>query len=109
MSDHPSIDVAETPAVERPRAASYRVLFDDQCEICQACVSWLKALDREEKTACVSISAEDLLEVDSRLGIDDCLRQLHVVTPENEILVGWEAVACLARLFPSTWVVGKLG
>ena len=109
MSDHPLIDVAETPVIERPGALSYRVLFDDQCEICQACVSWLKALDREKKTACVGISAEDLSEFDSRLRIDDCLRQLHVVTPENEILVGWEAVACLARLFPATWLIGKLG
>jgi glyoxylase-like metal-dependent hydrolase (beta-lactamase superfamily II)/predicted DCC family thiol-disulfide oxidoreductase YuxK len=109
MSDHPLIDVAETPVIERPGAVPHRVLFDDQCEICQACVAWLKVLDREKKTACVSISAVDLSEADSRLRIDDCLRQLHVVTPENEILVGWEAVACLARLFPSTWIVGKLG
>ena len=109
MSDHPLIGVAETPLIERPGAVSYRVLFDDQCEICQACVSWLKALDREKKTVCVSLSTVDLSEVDSRLRIDDCLRQLHVVTPEKEILVGWDAVARLARLFPSTWVVGKLG
>jgi glyoxylase-like metal-dependent hydrolase (beta-lactamase superfamily II)/predicted DCC family thiol-disulfide oxidoreductase YuxK len=109
MSHHPLIDVAEAPVIEQARAGSYRVLFDDQCEICQACVSWLKVLDREKKTACVSISTMSLSGVDSRLRIDDCLRQLHVVTPENEILVGWEAVACLARLFPSTWAVGKLG
>ena len=109
MSDHPLIDVAETPLIERPGAVSYRVLFDDQCEICQAYVSWLKALDREKKTVCVGLGTVDLSEVDSRLRIDDCLRQLHVVTPEKEILVGWDAVARLARLFPSTWVVGKLG
>lgn len=109
MSDQPLIDVAQTPAIERPAASSYRVFFDDQCEICQAYVSWLKMLDREKKTACMGISAENLSNADSRLRMDDCLRQLHVVTPENEIVVGWEAVACLAQLFPSTWVLGKMG
>ena len=43
------------------------------------------------------ISADALAKVDSRLKIDECLRQLHVVTPEGEILVGWDAVASLAR------------
>jgi hypothetical protein len=28
---------------------------------------------------------------------------------EGEILVGWGAVASLARLFPSTWLIGTLG
>jgi hypothetical protein len=41
--------------------------------------------------------------------MDDCLRQLHVVTPEDEIHVGWDAVTCLARLFPSTWLMGVVG
>jgi hypothetical protein len=41
--------------------------------------------------------------------MDECLRQLHVVTPEGEIHVGWDAVACLARLFPSSWLIGVLG
>jgi hydroxyacylglutathione hydrolase len=41
--------------------------------------------------------------------MDECLRQLHVVTPEGAIHVCWDAVACLARLFPSTWIIGALG
>jgi predicted DCC family thiol-disulfide oxidoreductase YuxK len=87
----------------------YRVLYDGQCEICQACVSWLKALDHENKTVCLPISAEVLSAVDPRLGMAECLQQLHVVTPESEIYVGWDAVACLAHLFPSTWLIGVLG
>ena len=65
--------------------------------------------DRESATICLPISAEILLAVDSRLKMDECLRQLHVVTPEDEILVGWDAVSCLARLFPSTWLIGAAG
>ena len=102
-------DVAEEPD-QKPRAkAAYRVLYDGQCEICQACVAWLKALDDKNKTNSLAISAEILSTIDSRLGLDECLRQLHVVTPEGCIYVGWDAVSCLARLFPSTWLMGALG
>jgi glyoxylase-like metal-dependent hydrolase (beta-lactamase superfamily II)/predicted DCC family thiol-disulfide oxidoreductase YuxK len=88
---------------------AYKVLYDGQCEICQACVSWLKALDHKNKTICLPISTEALSACDSRLRIDDCLQQLHVVTPGGEIHAGWDAVTCLARLFPSTRLLGILG
>ncbi len=97
------------PASLRPLGGKYVVLYDGQCEICQACVSWLKALDAKGKTTALPISAEAVAALDSRLNLDGCLRQLHVLTPEGRILVGWDAVACLARLFPPTWIVGTLG
>jgi glyoxylase-like metal-dependent hydrolase (beta-lactamase superfamily II)/predicted DCC family thiol-disulfide oxidoreductase YuxK len=108
MREHAVEDITEKPD-ETHVARAYRVLYDSQCEVCQACVSWLKALDHENKTICLPISTEILSAVDSRLNLDDCLRQLHVVTPEGDILVGWDAVACLARLFPSTWLIGAVG
>jgi hydroxyacylglutathione hydrolase len=109
MSHRSQAEIAGSLDKEQVPAAAYRVLYDGQCEICQACVSWLKALDQENKTICVPISAESLPTVNSRLRMDECLRQLHVVTPEGEILVGWDAVASLARLFPPTWLIGLLG
>jgi len=95
-------DIAEQPEEKRSTNEAYRVLYDGQCEVCQSCVSWLRTLDHESKAICLPISAEVLSAVDSRLQMDQCLRQLHVVTPEGQIHVGWDAVACLARLFPST-------
>lgn len=103
------VATAQTSDMECPKAGLYRVFFDDQCEVCQACVSWLKTLDGAGKTQCVGVSSAAPSALGSRLRLDDCLRQLHVVTPESEVLVGWEAVACLARLFPATWVIGRLG
>src|SRR5579864_6530420 len=100
-----SVDEADPTSGAYPM---YRVLYDGQCEVCQACVSWLKVLDRGDKTAALPISL-DSLSVNPRLRIDDCLRQLHIVTPNGEILVGWNAVAAMARLFPSTWIIGRLG
>jgi predicted DCC family thiol-disulfide oxidoreductase YuxK len=109
MRGYPIEDIAEKPDEKYGAKVAYRVLYDGQCENCQACVSWLKTLDRKNKTVCLPISAEVLSAVDSRLNLDDCLRQLHVVTPKGEIYVGWDAVTCLARLFPFTWLIGAVG
>ncbi len=101
--------MAESLEEKTHASSAYRVLYDGQCEICQACVSWLKTLDGRNQTVCLPISAEALSSVDSRLRLDECLRQLHVVTPDSEIHVGWDAVTALARLFPSTWLIGAVG
>jgi predicted DCC family thiol-disulfide oxidoreductase YuxK len=102
---------AETLEDKSSGFSVYRVLYDGRCEICQACVSWLKTLDRKSKnqTIRLAISAEVVGDLDSRLKMDECLRQLHVVTPEGEIHAGWEAVTCLARLFQPTRRIGILG
>jgi len=109
MAEQSIAEVAARPDTEHSTASAHRVLYDGQCEICQACVAWLRILDREDKTLPLPISPEILSTVDSRLKLDECLRQLHVVTPEGEILVGWDAVASLARLFRPTWIIGTLG
>ena len=91
------------------RGSAYVVLYDDQCEVCQACVAWLKIIDRKNQTIPLPISAEALASVDSHLNLEDCLGQLHVVRPGGDILVGWDAVACLACLSPATSLIGLLG
>jgi glyoxylase-like metal-dependent hydrolase (beta-lactamase superfamily II)/predicted DCC family thiol-disulfide oxidoreductase YuxK len=109
MAEQSLAEIVVRPDAEHSAALAYKVFYDGQCEICQACVAWLKALDRENKTLPLAISPEVLSAVDSRVRLEECLRQLHVVTPEGEILVGWDAVASLARLFPPTWIIGMLG
>lgn len=109
MPNDPVAEIAKKPDEKQVASAIYRVLYDGQCEICQACVAWLTVLDLQKRTLCLPVSAEVLSSVDSRLRMEDCLRQLHVVTPEGEILVGWDAVANLARLFRPTWLIGVLG
>jgi hydroxyacylglutathione hydrolase len=108
MGNQSLAEIAATTINEHAPPA-YRVFYDGQCEICQACVAWLKTLDRGNKTICLPISEAALSDCDHRLRIDDCLRQLHVLSPEGEIHAGWDAVTCLARLFPSTWIIGTVG
>jgi predicted DCC family thiol-disulfide oxidoreductase YuxK len=77
--------------------------------VCQAFVSWLRLLDRKRRVLALPITLEVLAAVHPDLAVEECLRELHVITPENAIRRGWEAVATLARLFPSTWLIGALG
>jgi len=82
------------------------VFYDSQCEICQAGVSWIRLLDQHGRTECVPIEESSIQS--AGLDSDACARQLHVVSGER-VLVGWNAVTHLARLFPATWIVGVLG
>ena len=83
----------------------FLVYYDDQCEICQAGVSWLRFLDRRHVVRPIPLSTATL---PAGLRLEDCLHELHVVT-STETLVGWDAVARLARSFSQTWVIGAIG
>jgi glyoxylase-like metal-dependent hydrolase (beta-lactamase superfamily II)/predicted DCC family thiol-disulfide oxidoreductase YuxK len=87
----------------------YQVFYDEQCEICQAGVSWLRLLDRRQRVDCLPLDPELLQAAHPLLELERCLRELHVVSPDGRIWTGWDAVALLARLFPATWIVGALG
>src|SRR5450432_1874421 len=92
-----------------PRGDRYVAIYDEQCEVCQACVSWLKLLDRKQQVFALPIAPEALSSIHPDLDLDACLRELHVVMPSGAIHRGWDAVALLARLFPATWLIGALG
>jgi glyoxylase-like metal-dependent hydrolase (beta-lactamase superfamily II)/predicted DCC family thiol-disulfide oxidoreductase YuxK len=91
------------------RRDKYLAIYDEQCEICQAFVSWLRLLDRHRRTLALPIDPSQLSAIHESLELDDCLRELHVITPQNSVRRGWDAVAELARLFPSTFLIGWLG
>jgi glyoxylase-like metal-dependent hydrolase (beta-lactamase superfamily II)/predicted DCC family thiol-disulfide oxidoreductase YuxK len=91
------------------RPGRYVAIYDEQCEICQSFVSWLRILDRHHRVLPLPILPELLSAIDPDLGLEACLRELHVLTPRGETRRGWMAVAELARLFPSTFLIGWLG
>lgn len=111
MANNPAPEVATVP-VPPPSpqpAGKFVVLYDGQCEICQACIAWLKTLDKRSRTVAVPISAAAIAGITPALDLEACLRQLHVVSPDQQVYVGWGAVTRLARLFPATWIIGALG
>jgi glyoxylase-like metal-dependent hydrolase (beta-lactamase superfamily II)/predicted DCC family thiol-disulfide oxidoreductase YuxK len=91
------------------RRGKYVAIYDEQCEICQSFVSWLRILDRQHRVLPVPIVPELLSAIDPDLALEECLRELHVLTPRGDTQRGWGAVAELARLFPSTFLIGWLG
>src|SRR2546425_10366229 len=86
----------------------YRVIYDEQCEVCQAGVSWLKILDHNKRVAVHSIDPGILHSIHPTLKVEECLRELHVVSPGGEVAVGADAVILLARLFPETRLIGTI-
>jgi len=99
----------EVPAHPANLRDRYVALYDGQCEICQACVSWLRLLDPKHQATAVPIEAETLARVHPGLQLDGCLRELHVIDPSGKVYRGWDGVAVLARLFPPTFLIGWLG
>jgi len=83
-------------------AGRFVVLFDGQCEVCQAGVAWIRQLDRDQLVDCVALESADLSSLHAELRVEECLRELHVVTPLGDVVRGWAAVVALTRLFPAT-------
>jgi predicted DCC family thiol-disulfide oxidoreductase YuxK len=88
---------------------NYTVLFDGQCEVCQAFYSWLRALDKNQRSVGLPLEDANLSALNPKLLMDECLKELHVVESSGKIYQGWEACVVLAKLSPWTWVIGFLG
>ena len=92
---------------------NWRLWYDDQCEVCQAGVAWLRWLNRRQRCGVVAIPLSSVLASDPDAAppdvpMEDLLRNLHVAAPSGQVFVGAPAVAALARLFPLTWFAGWL-
>ena len=95
------------------REKNWRLWYDDQCEVCQAGVAWLRWLNRRQRCGVVAIPLSSVLAGDPdaappEVPVEDLLRHLPVAAPSGQVSVGAPAVAALARLFPLTWFVGWL-
>jgi glyoxylase-like metal-dependent hydrolase (beta-lactamase superfamily II)/predicted DCC family thiol-disulfide oxidoreductase YuxK len=77
-------------------------IYDAQCEICQAAVSWIRALDRRGLVECVALQDGPVQRLHPDLLTADCLAQLHVVDAAGRVSVGWQAVARIAAAIPAT-------
>jgi hydroxyacylglutathione hydrolase len=83
----------------RPAGGSrWRIWYDDQCEVCQAGLAWLRRLDRLGRVEAITV-----LEGPPPSGVDKeaLLRELYLELSDGTILHGAPAVAALAGL--SRW------
>jgi len=77
-------------------------LYDEQCELCQASVSWIRLLDRRTRVTCLPVQGTDLAALSPTLDPDACLRTLHAVTDDGVVHTGWEAVRQVWSAVPLT-------
>jgi glyoxylase-like metal-dependent hydrolase (beta-lactamase superfamily II)/predicted DCC family thiol-disulfide oxidoreductase YuxK len=77
-------------------------VYDAQCEICQAAVSWIRALDRRGAVRCVAVQDGALADLHPALDAAQCMATLHVVDASGQVMAGWPAVARIAEAIPLT-------
>jgi glyoxylase-like metal-dependent hydrolase (beta-lactamase superfamily II)/predicted DCC family thiol-disulfide oxidoreductase YuxK len=75
-------------------------VYDGQCEICQAAVSWIRVLDRRGVVRCVTVQEGMLADAHPALDAAECMEHLHVVDADGQVLAGWQAVARIAGAIP---------
>ena len=95
------VEYAEKPAQKHDENTAYRVLYDGQCEICQAWVSWLKALARKNKTIKSTHQRGGLTH--SGLPAQDRMNAYGSYTssrPRTRFYVGWDAVTMFGTVVP---------
>lgn len=84
--------------MQRPLVA----LYDEHCDLCQAAVSWIRALDRGSMVDCRPLQSGPLTSVHPDLDEEACLRELHVVNRDcGRVHVGWDALVQLALSLPA--------
>jgi glyoxylase-like metal-dependent hydrolase (beta-lactamase superfamily II)/predicted DCC family thiol-disulfide oxidoreductase YuxK len=81
-------------------AAPLTAVYDGQCEICQAAVSWIRLLDRRGLVRCVALQDGPLSAIHPSLTRAECTAQLHVVDADGNLDVGWQGVARIAAALP---------
>ena len=81
----------------------WRIFYDDQGEICQASLAWLRILDPGKRVEAIPITA-----CQGPAPQEALLRELHAVGDDGRVLRGSEALAALAREFRPVWWLGWL-
>jgi glyoxylase-like metal-dependent hydrolase (beta-lactamase superfamily II)/predicted DCC family thiol-disulfide oxidoreductase YuxK len=74
-------------------------LYDGQCEVCQAGVSWIELLDSAGRVRCVPLQSGPVTRFSPELDEEACLRDLHVVR-DGKVWRGWDAVVEIAGALP---------
>lgn len=69
----------------------YVVLYDGQCPFCTASVKRLQTLARRETIAAVDFQQPGVLDRFPGLSHEQCMRQMHLVTPTGRVYGGFEA------------------
>jgi predicted DCC family thiol-disulfide oxidoreductase YuxK len=89
---------------------SFILIYDDKCPICRGSADRVAKLDRLGVVTLLGLS-----EADRRLPADIGLpererlhEEIHLITPDGQIITGAAALGVVARLFPRSRWLGKV-
>jgi predicted DCC family thiol-disulfide oxidoreductase YuxK len=112
--EKPKTTPAATPSATPAPAKRDRpiLLFNGQCEVCQALSSWVKKQDAaggdriDERP--IGDDPEALKAIDPSLDIWDVYKEIHLVMPDGTIKKGGEAVGEVLRRLPHLGFLGPV-
>ena len=94
--------------VERSRPAG-RVLFDGACPRCRASLALITAADPDHLIEPLDLTAVDLGKVHPSLTREACMKAMHLVKADGDVVAGYDAVVVLGRWLPLFWPAGLIG
>jgi predicted DCC family thiol-disulfide oxidoreductase YuxK len=84
------------------------LIYDDKCSICNIGVDKIKRLDKSRLIELVPLSNPKLpvgYEVPPK---EEMQEQMHLISPDQKVYKGADAVARVAEIFPESKFAGKL-
>ena len=94
--------------VERSRPAG-RLLFDGACPRCRASLALITAADPDHLIEPLDLTAVDLGKVHPSLTREACMKAMHLVKANGDVVAGYDAVVVLGRWLPLFWPAGLIG
>jgi predicted DCC family thiol-disulfide oxidoreductase YuxK len=93
----------------KPQVPVLAVVYDGQCGLCTQSVRLIRQLDR--RSVLEYVDAQDRAAVTNRwpsLDLDAILGQIHVITPEGRVYIGYNGVRQVAGVLPRVRLIAPL-
>lgn len=107
ISDNTNCSTILTPPTARPSASI--VIYDGECRFCCAQVTRLARWDSNQKLSFISLHDPEVAQRWPNLQRAELMKQMYVVTPDQQQLAGAAAIRFLAtqlpRLRPLSWLM----
>ena len=76
------------------------LIFDSECPLCTRFKQGLEFMDIQKKIRFVPVQDTEIFKEFTELSVDECLSQVHLITPERQIMKGQEVVEYLIKTLP---------
>ncbi len=104
---------ANAEETDRVKTVSYRgkyywVIYDNVCPYCQSSKEYIKQLDWEGKFKFTSFRNPTTYKTFPELKKEDCEKDVHMVTPDGKVLVGYKVFRAIIDNLTATKLLNPL-